>query len=78
MHYSVKPKLSQHANIPATVILVSVLLVWGTEITRYIGPSPDVLVWEADHASSLEIVRPGHLAACLALYGLYCACMPSA
>ena len=70
VHYCVKPRLSQHDNMPATASLVSVLLVRGTEITRDIGPSPDVLVREADHTSSLEIVCPGNLAACLALYAL--------
>ena len=44
VHYCVKPRLSQHDNMPATASLVSVLLVRGTEITRDIGLSPDVLV----------------------------------
>ena len=56
--------------------LVWVILVQVTKITRDIGSSLDILVQEADHTSVLEIVCPGHLAACIyvALYGLYCAC----
>ena len=53
------------------------ILVQGAEITRDIGPSPDVLAREADHTSSLEIV---HLAVCLVLYNyIYwpVLCMPT-
>ena len=66
-----RQELAQHSStintLPVTAILVRVILVWWTEITREIGPSPDILVQVADHASALEIVCPGHLAASLAL-----------